>query len=72
MFTVKTMSFGNSLRIILAMMILAKEVFCNTKDIKPVVMTEGFLMRRFIWSYNMAIEKKVKTTIQSLWTMEPW
>jgi hypothetical protein len=29
-------------------------------------------MRRFIWSYNMAIEKKVKTTIQSLWTMEPW
>jgi hypothetical protein len=28
--TAKTMSFGSSLRIILAMMILAKEVFCNT------------------------------------------
>jgi hypothetical protein len=39
--TAKTMSFGSSLRIILAMMIFGKERCCNTKDIKPAVMTVG-------------------------------
>jgi hypothetical protein len=43
----KDNEFGSSLRIILAMIFLAKRLFCNTKDIKPAVMTVGgFLMRR--------------------------